>query len=823
MFRKNLGLLIAILLSAAMLWGCGSSSSGGTDVQPRGPADLQRVGSGTCKTCHSLAHNGTDPLVGQAEPNALSIIHDCEDCHGGGSAHRGLGPIPYPVPDVARCAVCHEEAVNNVVTAGTHEAKCADCHDPLQMALRKVAGNVACIQCHTSLTEAELKEQPFSNQITERFAGGKHVGSARAGNCAACHSHEGALLLFSQPGKVSSISQIEALADQFAGYAPASALNPKTCATCHEPHAGTLRGIGDVKETVTLASNLQWERTVYSAEFNLCTTCHQVSLETTWNPAGGYNNAGVIEYALADVYAKSADNQDPYTNKAIGYHTNSYQRRSFVDTHFAGDLYKKLYYYDVREGYYQAGDIAGKDEYVGVLYAAMNRFRNSQMSRVVPDGPDYDRLVAMYDEYVAAPDNIAITGYNVNPGSANACSACHDVHAANKLVVPFTSTLNGEKNFEANIAKAIAYGEGVGATHGNYMGNAFARNVNNASNGDMFANASCTPCHTGRDYVKMTVGAAKADLGAAAWNPVSCVSCHDTAQNAAPLTNPRVMPDGYVFSFPPTGSVLPTAAELGSSQICFECHRGRTPAGVDVSAMPVGPTNHYDVSYLHYSPTFAIYYGNEAKMVATYAGKTYRGKSTTHSADATRDIGGGLTHGVDGGALCLDCHDVHGGIRVSNPNIRNGRECATCHDSDATAWHNAGRIGPMPEGNKFDQRSAKADISNTAARLVDTIYAQLMATTNTGFNPGLTTFLTNLQAQTDVTQGKEMVKLRIKERTLPGGWPTKEIAHACASWKVFYYEDKASFAHNRNFARQIMFDAIESLGGDTVGIPTRPN
>ena len=818
MLTKKLALL-AVALLMATLAGCGSNRSSDSAASAEADGVIEnaaRVGSGTCKTCHTLAHNQFDPLVGQALPNALTIIHDCEDCHGGGQLHRGVGPVPYPIPDVARCAVCHEGAVNKVVAAGKHQTSCADCHDVLQMALRTVNGDVACIQCHTSLTAAQKKEAPFSDQITERFAVGRHTGSTRAGDCAACHSHEGALLLFSQPEKISTIAQIEGLTGELASYTPASSLSKKTCATCHDSHAGSLRGPEPETQEVTLASGLKWDRQVYSKEFQLCTTCHQVSLDVSFNPNAGYSDAGAFDYALSGVYAKSADNLDPYTNKGIGYHTNSHLNRSFVDTHFSGELYKKIYYYDVYQGYVQAGDLP-RDNFVGVLYGALNRQRTA---RVTPDGPDYDRLVAFYEEYLASPDNVVIKGFGVNPGSNNACSACHDVHSANKLVKPATSPYPYAMNFEANIADAIAYGEGVGATHGNYMGNAFARNVS-STNGDQYASANCTPCHTGRDYVKMTVGAAKADLGAAAWNPASCVSCHDTAQNAAPLTSPRSMPVGYVFSFPSTGSVSPTAAELGASQICFECHRGRTPAGVDVSALPAGPTNHYDISYLHYNPTFATYYGNDAKMVATYAGKTYRGKSTTHSVVAP------LVHtysGVSGAASCVDCHDVHTGVRESALSIRGGQRCIECHDSAWNTWNTTGlRVGPEPTENNFDRRLSKADVSNTATRLVDIIYARLMATTNTGFNANLTTFLTSLQAQTDPAAGKEMVKLRIKERSIAGGWPTKEIAHACASWKVFYYEDKASFAHNRNFARQVMFDAIESLGGDTVGIPTRPN
>ena len=62
-------------------------------------------------------------------------------------------------------------------------------------------------------------------------------------------------------------------------------------------------------------------------------------------------------------------------------------------------------------------------------------------------------------------------------------------------------------------------------------------------------------------------------------------------------------------------------------------------------------------------------------------------------------------------------------------------------------------------------------------------------------------------------------------------FPTPAIAKAATTWKVFTYEDGAphgqthghggSWAHNSLFARQMMFDAIESLGGVTTGL-SRP-
>jgi hypothetical protein len=34
----------------------------------------------------------------------------CEGCHGSGAAHFGVGPIPVPIPDIATCTGCHNEA-----------------------------------------------------------------------------------------------------------------------------------------------------------------------------------------------------------------------------------------------------------------------------------------------------------------------------------------------------------------------------------------------------------------------------------------------------------------------------------------------------------------------------------------------------------------------------------------------------------------------------------------------------------------------------------------------------------------------------------------
>ncbi|KIH77864.1 hypothetical protein SAMN05660860_01389 [Geoalkalibacter ferrihydriticus] len=742
MQTRKLAFLTALLLSAAMLWGCGSSGSGGTDVQPIDPADVQTVGIFNCSTCHAggpqvakwldskhaagsyggstgaclACHDpdGDGAEVMQAFGLAGTNVVGCEACHGGGSAHRGLGPLPFPEPGVAQCAQCHTEL------------------SP------RLAGHLA--------------NNPFSNLISERFLDSRHAGTnvntqTRANSCAACHSHEGAVLYLNaiaQDGSRDLMvrSGVLGLESRLTALGTATDLSVKTCTSCHDAHSGELLGLGEVIATPAGATSGTGpaQRTVFSAEFNLCTACHQVNLDFEFVPGIGYNEGGMYVYTLADTYHAG----ETYDADANNFHAGGAVRvqRSIVDTHFQGLLNKEIFT--------NAADLP---------------------------------LFAMYEEDEDGL-NYVVPGYNINPASENACTACHDPHSASKFGENFLTDAD-------SFFQAVAYAQGVGETHGNYISDSFSR--------EQSAN-SCTPCHTGRQLPNVVNGLSRADLGSVRWNPLGCVTCHPMTEIEGPATvadtAPREFVANYEFAFN-SGEVVPVE-ELGRNQVCFECHKGRTP-GVDVSSLPEGPTNHFNISYLHYSPIFATYYGDESGMVATYEGilegVTYRGKSTTHSANPANDVGGGFTYGVEGGATCLDCHDVHtNSIRESNPNIRNGITCVTCHGED------------------WNQRAAKGNVTALADLLIDVVYDELMATVNAGFNANLTAFLDALHAELDEVVGKDMVKSRIKERTIAGGWPTRELAHAVTTWKVFYYEDRASWAHNRNFAYQMFRDAIESLG-----------
>lgn len=139
---KPFALLLASLFSAALLWGC-SSGSGGSDVAAGTgtgtdlAANVQTLGITNCAICHSdntpvtaawLASRHAAGSFGGTNPTCLACHNNlgdgqlieqaflgqvnrnvvgCESCHGGGSAHRGVGPLPFPVPGPAQCGQCH--------------------------------------------------------------------------------------------------------------------------------------------------------------------------------------------------------------------------------------------------------------------------------------------------------------------------------------------------------------------------------------------------------------------------------------------------------------------------------------------------------------------------------------------------------------------------------------------------------------------------------------------------------------------------------------------------------------------------------------------
>ncbi|MCP3175638.1 cytochrome c3 family protein [Desulfuromonas sp. KJ2020] len=774
----------AMLLSAAMLWGCGSSGSGGSSVD-RPEGEIVEVGSSSCKQCHGLVtHNETNPiwsagndLVGVV-PNALVIRHECEDCHGGGSAHHGTygqETIPYPIPTAERCAVCHEET-EEVLASTFHIAgdipACASCHAPLELLHAEWADvtdpagvntvkreRLACLECHNN---PQVAANPFYPEIYERFETSRHASqNARSGLCSACHSNEGGIELLAMERMISRADLATAYtADTVDAYLlpvgsdTIDGVQKKTCATCHNPHEANLRGDGDITAFMLgdTGTTTQEATVVFSAEFNLCTACHMVDIVAT-NTGSGNNGRFIYEYELSDAYSAAnlidaTSGTYDFSNIPFYHDGASGNGRTMIDTHFGGEILSHLV------------DFAGGDT------------------------------------------DITIKGYNVNAGARNACTSCHDPHTAGKMLAEVGGTYAGADNIDNPV---IGYAEGLGDFHNSYQTTVSYRQ------------SGCAPCHTGDNYAAVTLGVDPDDSWS--WGTLSCRACHDLAipntefglNNAPEFAQVREFPLDHVFAFNAlvdgavelSGGVVVPVADLGVNQICFECHKGRTP-GVDVTTLTEAEagTRNYDISYLHYAPSFAILWGADSGMVATYPGESYSGRFTH----------GGTPFG------CVDCHDVHNTNenhaatnKMTNPEF----SCAGCHG----------------EGQAFDAVDLQARTQLFSERLLDTILVAMVAADGqVGLNATLQAKIDSLLDSTypnvDYASQEEELMAYIQERQVY--FPSIAVAHAATTWKVFTYEDGAphgqthghggSWAHNSKFAREMMYDAILSLSGDVTGL-----
>jgi len=195
------------------------------------------VSAAACVTCHSTS---VETLTGyQIVTNYTLSVHNlksvgCQDCHGAGGAHNGVGPIPYPKPTYTQCKSCHD--------SGT----------------------------------------ATSYALVTKYESSRHLVGTRDVQepnepCNRCHTHQGAVLAaisgFTGDGDFLEDSANAAIAPGDIAEADAE---PIKCNTCHDTHkpataAGmNLRFDGAWFPSTTVGAAVPSA----NAQFRLCTQCH---------------------------------------------------------------------------------------------------------------------------------------------------------------------------------------------------------------------------------------------------------------------------------------------------------------------------------------------------------------------------------------------------------------------------------------------------------------------------------------------------------------------------------------------------------------------
>ncbi|MFA7536120.1 MAG: hypothetical protein WCY68_08525 [Desulfuromonadales bacterium] len=196
----------------------------------------------SCLACHDpIGDGGTlERFIDPAHVPAAGLAAvGCENCHGAGGDHFGIEPIPNPLPGVGDCGKCH-----TVLPVGP-------------------AGHVG----------------GSADGIMEDYAAGGHAATVGGGIplavCSRCHSDEG-FRAFAGATAGFDAGQISAA---LTGAAAPANLSSVQCRTCHDSHSGQLRA----EETTSVQGGAKVVQ--FSQQFNLCTACHQVFLQATYNAA----------------------------------------------------------------------------------------------------------------------------------------------------------------------------------------------------------------------------------------------------------------------------------------------------------------------------------------------------------------------------------------------------------------------------------------------------------------------------------------------------------------------------------------------------------
>lgn len=262
MFKRSLLGVMMVTLALMTLWGCGSSrDSGGStttsnvDLGTDQTTGLAYVGAATCIGCHQgfswsaaavqnylegkhVIHSdhinaasgdclkchdpiGDGPtlesLISAANVPAEGLAAvGCENCHGAGGQHYGVGPIPAAEPDFNACGKCHNAEMD-------HNAY-----------------------------------HPEGDNILEDYVASPHAASGDRPQavCAKCHTDEGGRLY----RNVNSRSRLETVV------LPVENASAIQCRTCHDPHNPNKLLLEAVEDHGTVTA---------SAEFATCTNCHQ--------------------------------------------------------------------------------------------------------------------------------------------------------------------------------------------------------------------------------------------------------------------------------------------------------------------------------------------------------------------------------------------------------------------------------------------------------------------------------------------------------------------------------------------------------------------
>jgi hypothetical protein len=323
--------------------------------------------------------------------------------------------------------------------------------------------------------------------------------------------------------------------------------------------------------------------------------------------------------------------------------------------------------------------------------------------------------------------------------------------------------------------------------------------------------AGCARCHSSDGLPQFIANGGKLVVSAAGTlemtgvvaqppaNGFLCSTCH-TSKMPEVLSVVNVpFPNGKTLTFSTKkddkGALLPVSANL-----CLECHQGVLSTATMNNFLAAYPDqNKPDAAIgfknVHYFTAGATLFGNMANGMYEYAGKTYVGR---------------FMH-VDGFQTCTDCHDKHTlEVKVAS--------CTACHPVAKTAA-DLSKIRMTKDdysGSKDAAEPMEKVIETFQTRLYAAVqkYAKEIAGLGLVYDPASYPYFF-ADKDGDGKGDKNATGGNVSFNAF-----TPNLLKAAYNLQ-YSYKDPGAFAHNAKYVLQVIYDAIQNLGGDLTGL-TRP-
>jgi hypothetical protein len=345
---------------------------------------------------------------------------------------------------------------------------------------------------------------------------------------------------------------------------------------------------------------------------------------------------------------------------------------------------------------------------------------------------------------------------------------------------------------------------------------------------DEAISATCARCHSIEGFHFVAKYGIDQTTTADLISGLSCETCHVQGTSFAPQAqnpNPDKKPERvYIASvfFPyPTGA---TSSQISAvtiadgaqgtpaqddSFICMTCHRGRESTLTLNAADPTGATTNFTLSFKnsHYLAAGASQYGNKAAVMYQYAGNTYS-QRWDHDQNYLQPYPAPASEK----GQCKFCH-MQNGSHGFKPDVTD--TCTYCHVNTTSVDDLTPAFRPEDNYDGDPTTKPKAEFGVFQARLLAAIQAYCKTKTDAAVTgatyvvyDGATSPFFFVDANKDgVHQSTEKTSTK---------WDSKGFR---ASFNYNYsVKEPGAWAHNPKYVLQVLYDSIQSLGGNVTGL-----